>query len=293
LSRPSNPKALEATLSRRFRVVETQVQLGGRTLTILHPASAEDLIDEKEFEQDERLPYWAELWPSSRILGEWVLRMTGNGRSLLELGCGAGVVATCAGLAGFHVVVSDYYEDALRFAQVNAWRNGAPTPKGLVLDWRNLAPNPGRYDVVIASEDATLADTHLNMALAATDGCHSIWPFRLGFQKTKDLLLNATSLTAREALNLGLVQYVVPAAELDAAVERYVHSLQQRSIRALQWTKMAVNFQMKQIVLPALENGLNLLEMSNFAPDHREAVAAFNEKRTPCFPVPPDRREPE
>jgi 2-polyprenyl-3-methyl-5-hydroxy-6-metoxy-1,4-benzoquinol methylase len=68
------------------------------------------------------------------------------------LGCGAGVVATCAGLAGFHVVVSDYYEDALRFAQVNAWRNGAPTPKGLVLDWRNLAPNPGRYDVVIASD---------------------------------------------------------------------------------------------------------------------------------------------
>ena len=128
------------------------MQLGGRTLTILHPASAEDLIDEKEFEQDERLPYWAELWPSSRILGEWVLRMTGNGRSLLELGCGAGVVATCAGLAGFHVVVSDYYEDALRFAQVNAWRNGAPTPKGLVLDWRNLAPNPGRYDVVIASD---------------------------------------------------------------------------------------------------------------------------------------------
>ena len=148
-------------------------------------------------------------------------------------------------------------------------------------------------DVVIASEDATLADTHLNMALAATDGCHSIWPFRLGFQKTKDLLLNATSLTAQEALNLGLVQYVVPAAELDAAVERYVHSLQQRSIRALQWTKMAVNFQMKQIVLPALENGLNLLEMSNFAPDHREAVAAFNEKRAPRFPVPPDRREPE
>jgi predicted nicotinamide N-methyase len=143
---------LEATLSRRFRVVETQVQLGDRTLTILHPASAEDLINEKEFEQDERLPYWAELWPSSRVLGEWVLRMTGSGRSLLELGCGAGIVSTCAALAGFNVVVSDYYEDALRFAQVNAWRNGAPTPRGLVLDWRNLAAKPGRYDVVVASD---------------------------------------------------------------------------------------------------------------------------------------------
>ena len=152
MNRPSNPKALEASLSRRFRVVETRVEIADRALAILHPASAEDLIDEKEFEQDERLPYWAELWPSSRVLGAWVLPMAGGGRSLLELGCGAGLVATCASLAGFSVVVSDYYEDALRFAQVNAWRNGAPTPSGLVLDWRNLSPDLGRYDVVIASD---------------------------------------------------------------------------------------------------------------------------------------------
>jgi predicted nicotinamide N-methyase len=173
LSAQSNPQSLEESLSRRFRVVETRVSISGRDLGILHPASAEDLIDEKEFEQDERLPYWAELWPSSRVLGEWVLQMDGAGRSLLELGCGAGLVATCASLAGFSVVVSDYYEDALRFAQVNAWRNGAPTPSSLVLDWRNLSPNPGRFDVVVASDvlyerpygglvalalDATLAD---------------------------------------------------------------------------------------------------------------------------------------
>jgi predicted nicotinamide N-methyase len=173
LSAQSNPRSLEESLSRRFRVADTRVSISGRDLAILHPASAEDLIDEKEFEQDERLPYWAELWPSSRVLGEWVLKMAGAGRSLLELGCGAGLVATCASLAGFRVVVSDYYEDALRFAQVNAWRNGAPTPSSLVLDWRNLSPNPGRFDVVVASDvlyerpygglvalalDATLAD---------------------------------------------------------------------------------------------------------------------------------------
>ena len=152
MSRPSNLKALEASLSRRFRVVETRVQIADRALDILHPASAEDLIDEKDFEQDERLPYWAELWPSARVLAEWVLRMAGERRSLLELGCGAGLVATCASLAGFSVVVSDYYEDAISFAQVNAWRNAAPTPKGRMLDWRNMPANPGRYDVVLASD---------------------------------------------------------------------------------------------------------------------------------------------
>jgi predicted nicotinamide N-methyase len=173
LSRPSNLKALETSLSRRFRVVETRVEINNRALAILHPASAEDLIDEKEFEQDERLPYWAELWPSARVLGGWMLPMAGDGRSLLELGCGTGLVATCAALAGFSVVVSDYYKDALRFAQVNAWRNGALVPDGLILDWRNLSPDCGRYDVVVASDvlyerpyggfvaralDATLAD---------------------------------------------------------------------------------------------------------------------------------------
>ena len=151
-SPPHAAKALEASLSRRFRVVETHVQVGDRALAILHPASAEDLIDEKEFEQDERLPYWAELWPSSRVLGEWVLRMKGGGRSLLELGCGAGLVATCASLAGFDVVVSDYYEDALRFAQVNACRNGEPMPRGILLDWRNLSRDVARHDVVVASD---------------------------------------------------------------------------------------------------------------------------------------------
>jgi predicted nicotinamide N-methyase len=152
LTRADGTAALEASLCRRFRVAETHVQIGDRALSILHPASAEDLIDEREFEQDERLPYWAELWPSSRVLGEWLLGMEGGGRSVLELGCGAGLVATCASLAKFNVTVSDYYDDALRFAQVNVWRNGAATPRGIALDWRDLPAELARYDVVVASD---------------------------------------------------------------------------------------------------------------------------------------------
>jgi len=144
--------ALEASLSRRFRVVETNVPIADRTLEILHPASAEDLIDEKDFDLDERLPYWAELWPSARVLGEWLLAKPSEGRSLLELGCGAGLVATCASLSGFDVTVSDYYEDALRFAEVNAWRNGGKISRGMLLDWRKLPPDLPRFDVVIASD---------------------------------------------------------------------------------------------------------------------------------------------
>jgi predicted nicotinamide N-methyase len=144
--------AVEAALRRRFRVVETMVPVGDRELSILHPASAEDLIDERDFERDERLPYWAELWPSSHVLGERVLGLTGGRRSLIELGCGAGVVSTCAALAGFDVVVSDYYEDALRFARVNAVRNGAAEPGQLLFDWRHLSATLPRFELVIASD---------------------------------------------------------------------------------------------------------------------------------------------
>jgi predicted nicotinamide N-methyase len=144
--------AVEEMLRRRFRVASSDVRVGTRTISILHPASAEELIDEKDFEHDERLPYWADLWPSARVLADRVIALHGDGRSLVELGCGCGLVTTCASIAGFDVVASDYYDDAVRFAQVNAKRNGAPLVRGLVLDWRDLPPDVESFEVVLASD---------------------------------------------------------------------------------------------------------------------------------------------
>lgn len=145
-------RALEQSLRRRFRVVQTHVEIGGRDLSLLHPASAEELIDERDFERDERLPYWAELWPSARILAEQVVGMDGRGRRLIELGCGAGLVSTCAAFAGFDVTATDYYEDATRFARVNAWRNASVDIAGRMIDWRAMPAELGGYEVVLASD---------------------------------------------------------------------------------------------------------------------------------------------
>jgi len=136
-------------------------------------------------------------------------------------------------------------------------------------------------DAVIAADTATLADSHVNMGLAAADGCNAIWPFLVGFTRTKDLLFNARVLSAADALAIGLVTQVVPAAELDEATGRYVEGLQKRPARTLQLTKMAVNFQMKQLVWPAIENALNLLEMSNFSAEHRNLVTQFEHRKRP------------
>lgn len=146
---------LEESLRRRFRVVETAVASGGHEIALLHPASAEELISETDFDRDERLPYWAEPWPSSFVLAREILADRwggGRGRRLLELGCGAGLVTAAAALAGFDVTASDYYEDALRFARLNAWRSAHRAVDTLLLDWRALPELLPRYDVVLAAD---------------------------------------------------------------------------------------------------------------------------------------------
>ena len=151
MSDPAGDRLVES-LERRFRTIRSRLDVAGREITLLHPESAEDLIDERDFERDERLPYWAEIWPSSRILAAHILKMDARGRSLLELGCGAGLVAAAAALGGFRVTVSDYYEDALRFSRANAWLNDVPAPNTLLLDWRAVPEDASRYDVIVASD---------------------------------------------------------------------------------------------------------------------------------------------
>jgi predicted nicotinamide N-methyase len=143
---------LEASLRRRFRTVETPVELASRTFTILHPANADDLITEADYVRDERLPYWADLWPSANVLAARVLVEAGRGRSLIELGCGAGLVVSAAAVAGFDVVASDYYADALQFARVNANRNSGRDIAVRLLDWRAMPSDVGTFDVVLASD---------------------------------------------------------------------------------------------------------------------------------------------
>ncbi|NUQ22094.1 MAG: class I SAM-dependent methyltransferase [Gemmatimonadaceae bacterium] len=154
-ARAAEMTRLEETLRRRFRVVETPITAGAHRIDLLHPASAEELISEADFDRDERLPYWAEPWPSSFVLAAEMLAErwgAGRGRTLLELGCGTGLVTAAAAIAGFVVTASDYYEDALRFAQLNAWRNAGREVEATLLDWRALPELLPRYDVVLAAD---------------------------------------------------------------------------------------------------------------------------------------------
>ncbi|MBA3890885.1 MAG: methyltransferase domain-containing protein [Gemmatimonadaceae bacterium] len=151
-SRPMKPETLRDELMRRFRTMETPVQVGRWQIELLHPADPESLLSEEDFERDERLPYWADVWPSSVIMARHVAMLQAAGKTMLELGSGAGLVATAAALAGFEVTVSDYYEDSLRFSRANVQQHTGIDPAAQLLDWRALPPSLPRYDVVIGSD---------------------------------------------------------------------------------------------------------------------------------------------
>jgi len=144
--------ALVDALERRFRTSVTDATIGDRTFSILKPANSDDLIREEDFVKDERLPYWADVWPSSIVLAEKLLELDGEGKTALELGCGVGLSTLAATAAGFDVLSTDYYEDALDVTRANVFRNLGKTARARLVDWRHLPANLGRFDLVFASD---------------------------------------------------------------------------------------------------------------------------------------------
>jgi predicted nicotinamide N-methyase len=134
-------------------VIEETVSLGSWPVALLRPRDAHALLDERAFEHEEYLPYWADLWPSARVLARAVARRTLRGARVLELGCGLGVVSIAAAAAGGRVLATDWAPDALAFTRENAARNGVRV-ETLRCDWARPEPVTERapWDLVLASD---------------------------------------------------------------------------------------------------------------------------------------------
>lgn len=126
---------------------------GAFAVEMLLPASPEDLIDVSNFNVDERLPYWADLWPSARALAAQLLELKELPVRAIELGCGVGLPSLALRSRGVDVLATDWYDDALRFAELNADRNGLAPLQTMSLDWRRIPSiATGRFDLVIAAD---------------------------------------------------------------------------------------------------------------------------------------------
>lgn len=138
------------------QVTHTTVTLDGHCFSICYPGNADALLDHPAthtaFEQDEYMPYWADLWPSAQMLGRALLQQNWAKKPLttLEIGCGVGLPGIVALSLGLDVTFSDYDTAALDFVERNARANGFEHFKTLGLDWR--VPPQLKVDLLLASD---------------------------------------------------------------------------------------------------------------------------------------------
>lgn len=138
-------------------------------------------------------------------------------------------------------------------------------------------------DVIFATPNVKIGDPHVKVGFTAGDGGAVIWPHLIGHARAKEYLLTGRLLTAEEAERIGLINHVVPAADLDRVVDEFAQELLGGARRAIQWTKLAVNLSLKQLAQSVMDASIAYEALSNVTADHREAVQAMREKRAPRF----------
>ncbi len=112
-----------------------------------------EAIADDEFEQAEaRIPYFAALWPSGEALARHLLRGPSlEGRVILDLGCGVGVVGLAAAWRGACVHLVDHEPRALALTAFTARRLGLTDTHGHVADWQQLPTLPP-FDLVLGAD---------------------------------------------------------------------------------------------------------------------------------------------
>jgi enoyl-CoA hydratase len=139
-------------------------------------------------------------------------------------------------------------------------------------------------DITFIADHARISDPHVRVGLVAGDGGAAIWPQLIGYARAKEYLMTGNAISAVEAAKIGLVNYAVPADELDARVAEFVAQLRQGATSAIQGTKMSINVGLKQLTHAVLETSTALERLANRSPEHRAGIDGLMAKETPVFP---------
>ncbi|MCG9128029.1 methyltransferase domain-containing protein [Candidatus Poribacteria bacterium] len=136
------------TINKNISIKNRDVKL----TVINHPDNLLEIFSREDSDGVLYLPYWTYLWDSANILAEYISELGDlKNKSILEIGCGFGLVGIVASLEGGKVLFSDFEFEALIFARENSRQNGIESPTLVQMDWNNPCLK-SKFDLIIASD---------------------------------------------------------------------------------------------------------------------------------------------
>lgn len=205
-----------------------------------------------------------------------VIVLTGTGR------------AFCAG--GFLANLSDPDPAELRnmfYGSLKLYESLRLSPRPVIAAVNGAAAGGGNElvvacDLAIAAENATFGQTGVKIGSAPVLGGTNFLAMSVGEKRAKEIAFMCRRYPAAKALEMGLINAVVPAEELEAEVTRWANELLRMSPRYLEIAKVSSNVWWNQ-VRDSYLSGLGMLVQAIGSHDMIEGATAFMEKRRPRF----------
>ncbi len=168
---------------------------------------------------------------------------------------------------------------------IRAMRN---LPKPILCKLNGVAAGAGcslalACDIIVASEDATLIEVFVNIGLVPDSGSSYFLPRLVGMAKAFELSSMGTRVKAKDAYDMGLVNKVVPAQQLDLAIKEYTSYFAQAPTKAIGMIKKMLNKSSTSSLDEMLEYEAYCQEAAGRSYDYKEGVTAFLEKRKAKF----------
>ncbi len=138
-------------------------------------------------------------------------------------------------------------------------------------------------DLVIAADTAKIVDVFTKQALIPDGGFMYLLPRIVGTHKAAQIVFLGDTISATEAAELGIVNRVVPAAELHDATVEWANRIATKPTKVLGWAKKLLHDATEVPRIATLENEAMFIELNQGTDDGKERMAAMMEKRDPVW----------
>jgi enoyl-CoA hydratase/carnithine racemase len=138
-------------------------------------------------------------------------------------------------------------------------------------------------DLAVAADDIYIRQVGTSHGSVALAGATQFLPLIVGDRRAREILFLNEEIPAQKALEWGLVNWVVPRAELDTKVDELVEKLKAKFPEKTRYTKQQLNFWRDLSWHTTIGHGRDWLAIHNTSPETWEGVQSFNEKREPDY----------